>query len=110
VHGSELWYCLAAAATGLRYDAAGPDRRWDPAPDWQVQSRRVNGTWQWTAMIPLVSVGIRAGPEVPCGIKLMVDMEKDAIAIWPRMQGAGEETCGVPHTSDPLYYARVLLP
>ena len=108
-YGRTPWYRFVVDTRGSRHDAKGADRKWNPAPDWGIMSNRVDQKWQMTGSIPLQALGVAAPADHAWGIKLMVNTGKDVIYIWPPVGSAGKDLHCVPHTSDPIYYAKLSL-
>ena len=106
-HGQAPWYRFVVDMRGSRYDAKGPDRTWNPTPDWGIMPNATDESWQMTASIPLEALGVAPSADHVCGIKLMVNTGKNVIYIWPPVGSAGRDLHCAPHTSDPIYYAKL---
>ena len=106
-HGRTPWYRFVVDTRGSRYDARGADRTWHPTLDWEIMSSPVDQKWQVTASIPLQALGVEPSPDHPCGIKVMVNTGKDVIYIWPSVGTVGPDLHCVPHTSEPIHYAKL---
>lgn len=109
-YGESLWYRFDVGVNGERYDAKGPDRGWNPSPDWRFRSVVANNRWDVTVAIPLSAIEARPEKGQTWGLKIIVGTEKDDLCIWPPVGPAGPDMFCVPETSAPCYYARLQVP
>ena len=109
-HGQDPFYCFVVEPRGQRYDARGPDCTWNPSPDWRIKSKAVDGKWQLTAAIPFKALAMTPEKGRLMGLKIIANTAKNAIHIWPPVGSAGKDRYCVPHTSDPIYYAKLQFP
>ena len=109
-HGKAPWYRFLARHDGGCRDSKGPDRRWNPTPDWRIMSKRIGEKWQLTAAISLRAMEAAPKRGQAMGLKLTANLDKDIIFIWPPVGSAGKNRYCAPHSADPVYYAKLRFP
>jgi len=97
----ELTMAIPRAAAGLK----GGDGASGPAQEAPVKPGGGDGG---PAGVPAPKSA--AGEPSAWGLKLMVNIAKDEIYIWPPVGEAGKDMHCAPHSSDPAYYAVMRFP
>jgi len=109
-HGRAPWYRFDVDLDGRCYNARGPDCEWKPSPSWRFASKTVDGRWQLTLAIPFEAVQAAPRRGSVLGLKFILNLAKSVMPIWPPVGAVGDGTYCVPHTSDPVHYARLRFP
>ena len=106
-HGGAPWYRFDVGDLGARYSGKMADADWRPTPDWRFMSRVIGDKWQLTLVLPFEALRVIPHPAQVWGLKFIVNLQKDVIHIWPPVEKVGKDQYCVPHTSDPIYYAKL---
>ena len=109
-HGRAPWYRFQVYRSGKCRRAGSGGRSWKPAPALKLTSKRSENQWQFTAAVAFRALGFAPEKGHAMGLKLMETAGKGTIGLWPPVGSPSKNRYCVPHTSDPIHYAKLTFP
>ena len=109
-HGRAAWYRLQVYRSGKHKRARNGGRPWKPSPALKITTKKTKNVWQFTAVVPFKALGVAPKKGHVMGLKLMETAAKDTLSLWPPVGSPSKNRYCVPHTSDPIHYAKLLFP